>query len=555
MVALAAVALVALAAACAHDGSEDTQPDNTPRLEETKRLAGLCEAWGFLKYYHPQVAQRGDWDATLISFVPRVRAAETQGAFNDEILALLTQAGSLDASPFSGALATALRWIDDRELFLPETSRQLRIVVAAHRPGANLYVAPAAANNPDFSGDQGNGWAAPSSDAATRLLTLFRFWNMVQYFFPYKDVMDRDWLLVLYDLLPKFLGAQGALEYHLAVAEMTASINDAHAGTYSNVLYSYFGANCVPADVRLVENRTVITRVFPRLLDAAAALRVGDVVTQIDGVPPETKRATLRPLLAGSNAASLEKNVHDCLLRTNAARVSLVVQGQDGRTSTVDANAVTLSSLWNERSATGGEVSSILAGDVGYVHLGRLQVADVDGVMARLRNTRGIVFDLRNYPNGTLGVLSSYLNATPLPFAKFLLPDFDHPGSFYWSEVINAGAGTWGSPPAPFVYAGRVAVLVDQETLSQAEYTTMALRTAPGATVVGSQTAGADGNVSQVSLPGGIATGFSGIGVFYPDGTPTQRVGIVPDVEVKPTIQGLRQGRDEVLEAALAILR
>jgi len=35
------------------------------------------------------------------------------------------------------------------------------------------------------------------------------------------------------------------------------------------------------------------------------------------------------------------------------------------------------------------------------------------------------------------------------------------------------------------------------------------------------------------------------------DRKPTQRVGIVPDVEVQPTIEGIRAGRDEVLEEAL----
>jgi C-terminal processing protease CtpA/Prc len=65
---------------------------------------------------------------------------------------------------------------------------------------------------------------------------------------------------------------------------------------------------------------------------------------------------------------------------------------------------------------------------------------------------------------------------------------------------------------------------------------------------VGSTTAGADGNVSQIALPGGLRTAISGIGVFYPDKRPTQRIGIVPDVEVRPTIAGIRAGRDEVLE-------
>jgi C-terminal processing protease CtpA/Prc len=100
-------------------------------------------------------------------------------------------------------------------------------------------------------------------------------------------------------------------------------------------------------------------------------------------------------------------------------------------------------------------------------------------------------------------------------------------------------------------YAGKVVILVDEVSQSQAEYTTMAFRAARGAIVVGSTTAGADGNVSQFALPGGLHTMISGIGVFYPDKAPTQRIGIVPDVKMKPSIAGLRNGRDEVLEEAL----
>lgn len=44
---------------------------------------------------------------------------------------------------------------------------------------------------------------------------------------------------------------------------------------------------------------------------------------------------------------------------------------------------------------------------------------------------------------------------------------------------------------------------------------------------------------------------ISGIGVFYPDKKPTQRVGILVDVEVRPTLAGIRAGRDEVLEEAV----
>ena len=66
-------------------------------------------------------------------------------------------------------------------------------------------------------------------------------------------------------------------------------------------------------------------------------------------------------------------------------------------------------------------------------------------------------------------------------------------------------------------------------------------RAAPNATVIGSTTAGADGNVSEIYLPGGIYTMISGIGIYYPDGGETQRIGIVPDIEIHPTIEGIKR--------------
>jgi C-terminal processing protease CtpA/Prc len=95
-------------------------------------------------------------------------------------------------------------------------------------------------------------------------------------------------------------------------------------------------------------------------------------------------------------------------------------------------------------------------------------------------------------------------------------------------------------------------ILVDEMTQSSAEYHAMAFRAAPNAIVVGSTTAGADGNVSRIPLPGGLRAMISGIGVFHPDGSPTQRVGIVPDLVVRPTIEGMRSGLSEVLDAGIS---
>ena len=56
-------------------------------------------------------------------------------------------------------------------------------------------------------------------------------------------------------------------------------------------------------------------------------------------------------------------------------------------------------------------------------------------------------------------------------------------------------------------------------------------------------------------LPGGLSVQFTGIEVRHADGRQLQRVGLPIDVAVRPTLAGIRAGRDEVLERALGIVR
>ena len=106
----------------------------------------------------------------------------------------------------------------------------------------------------------------------------------------------------------------------------------------------------------------------------------------------------------------------------------------------------------------------------------------------------------------------------------------------------------------PDAYTGRLIVLVNEHTQSAAEYITMLLQSIPGTITMGSQTAGADGNVVEIIMPLYFNVNYSSIGIYYPDGTNAQRAGVKNDRTVYPTIEGIRQGRDEVLEAALNLV-
>jgi C-terminal processing protease CtpA/Prc len=192
-----------------------------------------------------------------------------------------------------------------------------------------------------------------------------------------------------------------------------------------------------------------------------------------------------------------------------------------------------------------GDPFQMLTPEIAYLNLSALSSDDIEEYLRRAETAAGLVLDLRTYPEGFLPfTLGGHLVDRATEFVCFTHGDLTNPGTFVWTRPTVV-------PPLAPRFHGRVAILVDESTQSLAEYTTMALQASAGALVVGSTTAGADGNTSSVYFPGGYRGTISGIGVFYPDRRPAQRTGIKVDLEVRPTLAGIRARRDEVLEAAV----
>jgi C-terminal processing protease CtpA/Prc len=105
-------------------------------------------------------------------------------------------------------------------------------------------------------------------------------------------------------------------------------------------------------------------------------------------------------------------------------------------------------------------------------------------------------------------------------------------------------------------YKGKVIILVNEMDLSSGEFSAMLLNaSSANGTVISSQTAGADGGITQTVFPGGYIGQFTGGGVKYPNGRQTQGIGMKIDIEVKPTIAGFRAGKDEVLLRAIEFIK
>ena len=239
------------------------------------------------------------------------------------------------------------------------------------------------------------------------------------------------------------------------------------------------------------------------------------------------------------------------ILRTNEEQISLTLErAQEILTTVVPclerAQALKLISSQSKLP----EAWKVLDGNIGYLHAGSVQKGFEKALARDLVGKSGLVVDLRCYPSQPIvRTVAMQLVPRRTVFYRVTGAVSGEPGAFAF--IPHGYVGSFKI----LYFPGKVAILVDERTQSSAEYAAMGLRVAPKANVFGSMTAGADGNVSRFTLPGNLRTQVSGIGVYTPERKDTQRVGIIPDVRVEPTIAGVRAGRDKVLEFALEWIR
>ena len=391
-----------------------------------------------------------------------------------------------------------------------------------------------------------------------RMLALFRFWNVINYFFPYKDLIGDSWATVLPRYIPKFEANKDASDYQLTVREMVAEMRDSHGGVQNaNASAEKLGAFLPPILLRYVEDHTVVTHV----LDDKLPVKVGDVILAVDGEPVERRRGFLSRFIAASTPQALERSVHAGLLRGQKDSVAkLRVKGADGAIREVElarSLSTTDRKLFNARQRS-TPVVQVLPGGYGYVDLARLQVGEVDQMFETIKGTPAVIFDMRGYPNGTAWSIAPRLSEKTMPVAALFsrplleatgLSDTELAGSVNYSftQKLPARKGD--------AYKGKVLMLINEDAISQAEHTGLFFEAATDVTFIGTPTTGANGDVTFMVLPGNLPVAFTGHNVRHADGRQLQRVGIQPSVRVAPTIRGVAAGHDEVLDRAITYLQ
>lgn len=524
--------------------------------QEYKNLEKLCLVWGYTKYRHPVfLSGQKDWDEELLNLVDPVCEASNDDQVNEILYEWFEGLGSTDygtdfydmswenADEDDKLFLADTTWRDDPEYLgedLSSALMEIDEVPTIYRGNAPMFITRNQISIASFDNEKVLD-DFDFSDKADRLLGLFRMWNVIEYYYPYVDILDKEWMDVLDEMIPIMLEGDDEHSYCMAMEHFTAQLHDAHAlYGYAGVLEEY-GEYSAPVRLIRAEGQYVVNFVY-RDCD----LQVGDVIVAFNGRPIEDIIEEQKQYISITEDDKILNQMEGFLLSAKESDMDITVRRGD------DEISVTTQGMSLEESQTvkgeEKEPYEVLNNNIGVINPKVLTDDEFSNIMKKVEKTDGLIIDLRQYPkNGNwINTLAEYIKAEETPFCRAISISPTIPGAYLTNYIETSGG-----KQVPYHYEKPVVILMNERTQSLAEYTIMMFRDGHNTIVIGSNSVGSDGNLAYLYGPEGNILQFSGVGILTAEGEQTQRVGLSPDIYVEPTVSGIKEGKDELIEAAV----
>lgn len=567
-------------AASLEDGPAMAPPEAARPVTERglANLVAFSRLLGYVRWFHPSDgAAATDWDTFAAAGVRAVEgapdaprlAAVLDSLFRPIAPTLVVRAGDAGRAEMARPAGDSLRvvwWrhygvgLGPRSLYrsqrirasadalpdsAPDPRRPLRVDL-----GGGVHAAVPLALYADRDGTLPRTAVPPVVDAlqapvlsgddrAVRLAAVALGWNVFQHFYPYFDVADADWPAELPRALRSAATDAGECAFLATLRRMVAALDDGHGFVQHGCER---GQRRSPVAVASVEGRPTITGVAV----GVEGVRRGDVVLRVDGAPADSLLQAWGELTSAATPGWRAFTAHERLVAGRDSLLWLTVQHVDGDTATV-----TLRRSVGPAEDKPEPVAQLRPG-IWYVDLDRVSTAQFRAVLPELERASGIVFDLRGYPDDFNAMaFFPHLLREPGTSAQWHVPVATRPDR---ADVRYHQSPGWPlAPAAPYLAAPRV-FITDGRAISYAESILGIVEAYRLGEIVGGTTAGTNGNVNPLVLPGGYHVRWTGMRVLKHDGSPHHGVGIRPTVPVEPTRAGVAAGRDELLERALEVV-
>jgi len=527
--------------------------------QQIKNLATFGKVWGFLKYYHPEAAKGNpDWDQELISKIPVVKAATSKTAF-DKLM--IDWYHSLPNAKLADHV-TQLKECDTIEKVFDETNipkldipksliNELTRLYLYHLPGSSRYitdhVGPYTLDYTKHTEDPFDEPALPGEEH--RLLALFRYWNIIEYFYPHKKLNAPGWEKLLPEFIPRFIAARDSTTYRETFFALTTKLKDSHSFFNTPVwdrLHYYMNA---PFKVIYIDGKYYIGESRYDSLMKAMDLKMGDEIVGINSKPIAERINELKPYTTGTNELSFYRNIGQRLFNTDTTRLFQITISRKGKLFTRTLSLIAR----NEFSKFRRDPLPLWQNFGKGIWLVRFcdirKIDTLKKLFNDLQQATTVIWDMRSYPDFAVSQAAKKGLFEDNPLCQWTSNSIvEYPGTFRkhaW-PILDDSKNILNLP----VYKGRMIVLVNEFTQSLSESCAFELSFRKNTIVMGRQTAGTTGNVVAVDFPGGIDAWFTAVVVKGMNDRFTEGGGVKIDKEIKLKPNHLVESPDYILERA-----
>lgn len=549
------------------------------------------KVWNFLKFYHPDLAS-GKIDADSL-FLENIHQAQ-QLDINQSIRLLtrnLNQTFQTKALPNKETdvfrVNQDFSWYRENPGIKQKYRKLLDNIYTYRFTGEHYYDVLQRGNESTIPHEKPYAFDAKTTmPLEFRLLTLAKMIGAIDYLYPYTYLMAKNAPDELKKLVRQAITCNSGKEFEIILAKTAALLEDTHAFSFYKQLHYqkeiYHQTYYAPFDYQVFEDHILVTnRIIPDVCEEAGIDR-GDRITAINGISVQEMIREKSTLLSTSNRSKLLYYLSDYLknlIWTDDLQIKkLQIQKYpDGKETTIDLSLLDLTNqeqvgqinrYYQQRFKIETE-HRLEHEDIAYFKTDRTFdfIADVeddqiDAIMNHLfeeaASKKAIVFDMRGYPDWG-GFAFTYVY-------RYFAPKENWFGKYYEQNLNDLGTYVYRSEPIVYFpdipdktthkYEGKVFILVNQATQSMSEWNTINFQHVfPQAITIGEQTAGADGDMKYLTLPGGYSFGFTANAVFYPDNQLTQKVGVKIDEIIHYTDADILNQRDIPFEMILKAMK
>ncbi len=366
-------------------------------------------------------------------------------------------------------------------------------------------------------------------------------WNVFQHFYPYFDVVNVNWNKELENAFLRCDRIFDSEKFLENLEIFTASLKDGHVRVSGETQKRY----CPNFSWEWIEGKLIITK-----NNGIEGLKIGDEIVSIDGKPSKKYFKEIEKTISAPTQGWLN---HRAKIKSLLGRKLSVLNLKTSTNKEVNViRNVSYRSYYRELIKEKRPTFKEIEEGIYYLDIDEISIDKVFDKMSTLKKAKSIICDLRGYPNGNHELITYLLSKNDENTSWMQVPEMVYPDQ---KKSINYKTFGWSLKAKKEKLKAKIFFIIDGRAISYAESFMGFIEGYKLATIIGQPTAGTNGNVNPFTLPGNYRISWTGMKVVKHDGSQHHGIGILPNVYVEKTIQGVKEGRDEFLEKALELAR